>query len=84
MSNYTFFWVSIYLYTLKIEYPSEMLESYSEVQFEDGKFMCFSEWDKHLRYCFGDYMKLPPEDERDWKHHPIILDFEHSYEELQN
>lgn len=70
------------MYYLRIEYPSEMLNSYSELQFEDEKFMCFSAWDEHLRYCFGDYMKLPPEDERNWKHHPIILDFEHNYEEL--
>lgn len=72
------------MYYLGIEYPSEMLDCYLELQFEDEKFMCFSEWDEHLRCCFGDYMKLPPEEERDWRHHPIILDFEHSYEELQS
>ena len=29
-------------------------------------------------------MQLPPEEERVWKHHPILIDFEHNYEELSN
>ena len=33
---------------------------------------------------YGDYMKLPPESERKWNHHPLIMDFEHNYEELLN
>ena len=45
--------------------------------------MCFADWDDHLRRKYGDYMKLPPLDEQVWKHHPIIIDFEHNYEELR-
>ena len=44
--------------------------------------MCFKKWDEYLRLMFGDYMKLPPDHERVLKHHPIILDFEHDYDEL--
>jgi lipopolysaccharide cholinephosphotransferase len=45
--------------------------------------MCFKDWDSYLRITFGDYMTLPPESKRVWRHHPIILDFEHDYEELK-
>lgn len=67
---------------LKKTYASDLLDSYVDLPFEDGTFMCFAGWDDHLRRKFGDYMQLPPEEERAWRHHPIILDFEHNYEEL--
>ena len=70
------------LASLRIRYPSDMLDSYVEMPFEGQNFMCFADWDEHLRCKFGDYMRLPPESERVWKHHPLIIDFEHNYEEL--
>ena len=27
-------------------------------------------------------MQIPPENERDWKHQPILIDFAHNYEEI--
>ena len=41
--------------------------------------MCFAGWDDHLRRKFGNYMQLPPEEERTWRHHPIVIDFEQNY-----
>ena len=63
-------------------FAPDMLDSYTNLPFEDGNFMCFAGWDDHLCRKFGDYMQLPPEEERVWKHHSIIIDFEHNYEEL--
>jgi len=60
----------------------DMLDSYVELPFEDSKFMCFAGWDDHLRRQFGDYMQFPPEEERTWRHHPVLIDFEHNYDEL--
>lgn len=68
--------------SLQVRYPADMLDHYVELPFEGKAFMCFADWDEHLRYKFGDYMKLPPESERTWKHYPVMLDFEHDYEEL--
>lgn len=68
--------------SLRKPFAPDMLDSYVDLPFEDGTFMCFAGWDDHLRRKFGDYMQLPPEEERAWRHHPIILDFEHNYEEL--
>lgn len=59
-----------------------LAERYVELPFEDGAFLCFAYWDAYLTRKFGDYMQLPPEEERAWRHHPIIIDFEHNLEEL--
>ena len=63
-------------------FSSTMLDEYVELPFEDGTFMCFAEWEDHLRRKFGDYMQFPPEEERVWKHHPILIDFNRNYEEI--
>ena len=62
--------------------PANLLDEFVNLPFEGMDCMCFKEWDKALRVHYGDYMKLPPASERVWQHHPIILDFEHNYEEL--
>lgn len=67
---------------LRKPFAADMLDSYVDLPFEDGQFMCFAGWHDHLRRKFGDYMQLPSVEERAWRHHPIILDFEHNYEEL--
>lgn len=69
--------------SLRKPFGADMLDAYTDLPFEDGTFMCFAGWDDHLRRKFGDYMQPPPEEERVWKHHPIIIDFEHNYEELR-
>lgn len=69
--------------SLRKPFAPDMLDAYVDLPFEDGEFMCYAGWDDHLRRKFGDYMQLPPEEERTWKHHPIIIDFEHNYEELE-
>lgn len=67
----------------RITYALDMLDKYVELPFEDSKFMCVASWHDHLLRRFGEYMKLPPEEERAWRHHPIIIDFEHNYEEIE-
>lgn len=68
--------------SLKKPFSCDMLDSYTTLRFEDGEYMCFAGWDDHLHRKFGDYMTLPPESERIWKHHPLIVDFNYNYEEL--
>lgn len=70
------------LSTMRKALPEGLFDQYEYLPFENGEYSCFSQWDKYLTVKFGDYMTLPPEEERTWKHHPIILDFEHDYEEL--
>lgn len=70
--------------SLSKPFAPDMLDKYVDLPFEDGMYMCYAGWDDHLRRKFGDYMQLPPESERAWKHHPILIDFEHNYEELNH
>jgi lipopolysaccharide cholinephosphotransferase len=70
------------LSTITTPLPATLLERYVRLPFEDGQYMCTALWDEYLRAKFGDYMTLPPEEERTWRHHPILLDFEHDYREL--
>lgn len=62
-------------------FAADMLDDYVFLSFEGQPFMCFAGWDDHLRRKYGDYMQLPPPDQREWKHHPVLLDFEHNLEE---
>lgn len=69
--------------SMKKPFAADMLDNYSSILFEQHAFMCFADWDDHLRRKYGDYMKPPPADQQTWKHHPIVIDFEHDYEELR-
>lgn len=62
--------------------PSDLFDNLILMNFNGSEFYVFEKYDEYLRICYGDYMKLPPEEERVWKHHPLIVDFEHNYEEL--
>lgn len=67
--------------SVKKPFSADMLDDYVFLPFEGREFMCFAGWDDHLRRKYGDYMQLPPVDQRQWKHHPVVLDFEHNCEE---
>lgn len=63
-------------------YPADLFENTQEIEFRGRQYSAIHDTDKYLSIAYGDYMKLPPENERVWKHHPIILDFNRNYEEL--
>lgn len=63
-------------------YVSDLFDALTQQEFNGKHYNCTASWDAYLTLCYGDYMQLPPEEERVWKHHPILIDFEHNYEEL--
>ena len=63
-------------------YPVDMFDIMGEIEFNGKRYMCVENFDTILKLDYGDYMRLPPEKERVWKHHPILIDFEHNYQEL--
>lgn len=68
----------------KIFFPSDTMDDVEMAEFENEKFYISKCFDQILSARYGNYMKLPPKSERTWKHHPILIDFEHNYEELNN
>ena len=78
---------ALYFFPCTIEcsrhyYPANMFERLESVEFDGRYYMCVADPDAILRVEYGDYMQLPPESERVWKHHPLLIDFEHNYEEI--
>lgn len=65
-------------------YPSDMFDNLSLIKFEDKEYLAFEKFDEILRIAYGDYMELPPEEERVWKHHPLLIDFEHNFEDIES
>ena len=56
-------------------YPAEIIETLSTIKFDGKEFACVKDYDKMLTIQYGDYMKLPPEENRICKHNPEVLDF---------
>ena len=64
-------------------YPSNVFDELEMRSFEGKQYRAFRDYETVLRIEFNDYLQLPPEEERVWKHHPLLVDFEHNYDELR-
>ena len=62
-------------------YDAEQFENPSEYQFENVKLYGLNDLDKHLKSIYGDYMKLPPIEERQRSVHGMISDPNKDYTE---
>ena len=56
-------------------YPIEIFESTIDLIFEDRAYPAPKDYDKVLRTLYGDYMQLPPEDQR-VTHNPFRISFD--------
>lgn len=61
--------------SMKQIFDSSLLDEYVELPFEDQTFCCFAKWEYFLTHKYGDYLQLPPESERVWKHRPLRVNF---------
>lgn len=59
----------------KTFYPAEVIEKISAISFENKSYSAVEDYDKMLSIQYGDYTKLPPEEQRICKHNPEVLDF---------
>lgn len=63
-------------------YPADLFENLIRIPFQGKTYYAFHEYDAILKLRYGDYWQLPPVEERVWRHHPIIVNFEKNYDEL--
>ena len=60
---------------LKFIYPANILDELTDVDFNGHTVKMHKDYDTALKIKFGDYMQLPPEEERVCKHEPAVVDF---------
>ena len=65
-------------------YCREWFAASERVPFQDGAFPIPQGYDALLKRLYGDYMRLPDEDERAVKHHAILVDFDRSWEAYEH
>ncbi len=61
-------------------FPAAMLEEKTALSFVDKEFSAPGQYDGILQVLYGDYMTLPPEDERKCKEHALLVDLTCGYE----
>lgn len=66
----------------KKPYSCNMFDNLESVAFENDIYYATAVRSEVLTKFYGNYMELPPKNERVWAHHPILIDFDHNYEEL--
>lgn len=64
------------VYDTKEIYLRELLGTPVQVPFENLSVSIPEHWDAYLRHFFGDYMQLPPEEDRHYKHAKVFFDLE--------
>ncbi len=64
---------------LKHKMPSDLPQGYIDIKFENLKFQCYKNYDGLLKAWYGDYMQLPPEEDRVWRHNPQVILFDQNY-----
>lgn len=63
-------------------YPCDLLSHFETAVFEGEEFTVSARKEEFLKMRYGEYMLLPPEEQRVWLHKPIIIDFNKNFEEL--
>ena len=68
---------------MSLKYPKKVFEEQLFVPFETTEIPIPVDYETYLSMAFGNYMKMPPEDERNPKHKVVFLDLNTSYKEYK-
>ena len=63
-------------------FPMEFFKDTTRMPFETTQILCPVDYDGYLTKQFGDYMTLPPEDQR-LDHHQVYVSINHSYKDYK-
>lgn len=58
-----------------IYFPRKLVEKLADYTFEGVTFKGPKDYDTYLKIAYGDYMQLPPEDQRENRHQIVAVDF---------
>ncbi len=64
---------------MRMHFPTEWFTKVAYLDFEGYAMPVPGDVDEYLRITFGDYMQLPPEEERVARHNAVFIDLENSY-----
>ena len=63
-------------------YPADLFDQLQKIPFHGQTYFAFAKAEEFLTIRYGDYLQLPPEEDRVWKHPPLLIDYTRNYEEL--
>jgi len=63
----------ISIYGMKEHMPKRIFEKFVDLPFEKRTYKCIQEYDIYLTKLYGDYMTLPPVEERGTHHHQSVF-----------
>lgn len=64
-------------------FPREWFTSPGYLDFEGHRMPVPADADAYLRISYGDYMNLPPVEERVYRHNAVFIDLNHSYKQYK-
>lgn len=65
-------------------FDSDMFDETTDMKFEDREYQCVKDVDGYLKVQYGDYMKLPPEEKRVYKHNHVIISLDKNLSEIED
>ena len=65
---------------MRMRFPTQWFENVAYMDFEGVQMPVPGNTDEYLKISFGDYMQLPPEEDRVARHNAVFIDLEHSYQ----
>lgn len=68
---------------MRQRFPRDWFEHPAQADFEGHRMPVPRDVDQYLRISYGDYMRLPPEEERVFRHDAVFIDLEHGYEQYK-
>lgn len=65
-------------------FDSDMFDEIADMKFEDREYQCVRNADGYLKEQYGDYMQLPPEEKRVYKHNHTIISLDKNLSEIKD
>ena len=60
-------------------FPRRLFDEFTDVKFEGGRYMAIRDYDTYLKIRYGDYMKLPPAEQRKGVMDAAVLEWEQNH-----